>query len=383
MQHSEFVTVRAAGGKREIKAKYDELRENPEYADLPSARSADAAQQAMEEWETAHSDQCVRTRDDGQFFGFKQVAQGYLGEHTRFIFIPAVRDAAEDAAEGRGTAISELMDLVVRSALAQREDLVKFREDVQTKYEQLVDPAKLVELGALGDRLTNTLRTFVPGGGVDLAWLKAGSIDIPMPKAQVKLVEDGYSASVARTGHGLQRAFIVTLLQHLVVARSVPQTAGEASEAEAFQEPTLPDLLLAIEEPELYQHPNRQRHIATILLRLAEGTIPGVAGRTQIVYATHSPLFVGTDRFDQIRLARKVDAGENQPKKTELVSTTLDRVAEELWNVNGQHGARFTGDTLRARLQAIMTPWMNEGFFADVAVLVEGEDDAGGKVGAG
>ena len=27
-------------------------------------------------------------------------------------------------------------------------------------------------------------------------------------------------------------------------------------------------------------------------------------------------------------------------------------------------------ETLRPRLQALMTPWMNEGFFADVVVLV-------------
>jgi predicted ATP-dependent endonuclease of OLD family len=33
-------------------------------------------------------------------------------------------------------------------------------------------------------------------------------------------------------------------------------------------------------------------------------------------------------------------------------------------------------------MQAIMTPWVNEGFFADVAVLVEGEDDRAAILGA-
>ncbi len=33
------------------------------------------------------------------------------------------------------------------------------------------------------------------------------------------------------------------------------------------------------------------------------------------------------------------------------------------------------------RLQSIMTPWMSEGFFADVAVLVEGEDDRAAILG--
>ncbi len=58
----------------------------------------------------------------------------------------------------------------------------------------------------------------------------------------------------------------------------------------------LPNLVLAIEEPELYQHPSRQRHLASVLLNLAEGALPGVAKNTQVIYTTHSPLFVGLDR---------------------------------------------------------------------------------------
>lgn len=381
LQNPDFVAVRGAGGKSEVRARFGELREQPAYADLPAARSADGAEAAMSEWEVQHGDRCVRTRDDGQFFGFKQVAQGYLGEFTRFIFVPAVRDAADDAAEGKGSVISELMDLVVRSALAAREDLTRFRQDVQTQYETIVDPDRLTELQELGGRLTTTLRSYVPDAGVDLAWLKIGAIDIPMPKAQCKLVEDGFCATVARTGHGLQRAFILTLLQHLAVARSAspgepPQPGADAPSARA-----LPNLVLAIEEPELYQHPNRQRHISKILLQLATGTIPGVAGRTQIVYGTHSPLFVGTDRFDQIRLTRKVDADAGRPRKTRLIWTTLANIAAQLWELNGQQGPQYTADSLRARLQSIMTPWMNEGFFADVAVLVEGEDDRAAILG--
>jgi predicted ATP-dependent endonuclease of OLD family len=50
-------------------------------------------------------------------------------------------------------------------------------------------------------------------------------------------------------------------------------------------------------------------------------------------------------------------------------------IAEALWVANGSQGPKYTGRTLRARLRTIMTPWMNEGFFADAVVLVEGEDD--------
>ena len=188
-----------------------------------------------------------------------------------------------------------------------------------------------------------------------------------------------------RTGHGLQRAFILTMLQHLVAAKRVEAAPpeGQAPEAEKpdAKQAALPGLILAIEEPELYQHPSRQRHMAAILLKLAHGAIPGVAKRTQVLYSTHSPLFVGLDRFGQIRLLRKADHAAGKPRVTRAVKAELDAVAEELWIAADKQGNKFTGDTLRPRLQAIMTPWVNEGFFADVAVLVEGEDDRAAILG--
>jgi predicted ATP-dependent endonuclease of OLD family len=134
-------------------------------------------------------------------------------------------------------------------------------------------------------------------------------------------------------------------------------------------------LILAIEEPELYQHPNRQRHLSKIFLQLASGKTPGVAEKTQIIYTTHAPLLVGLDRINQIRLLRKVPNGDGKPKITKVVSTTSDELAEVLWRIDGETEPKYTGLTVLPGLQTIMTPLMNEGFFADVAVLVEGEDD--------
>lgn len=64
-----------------------------------------------------------------------------------------------------------------------------------------------------------------------------------------------------------------------------------------------------------------------------------------------------------------------------MILAKLDRIAEILWEYSGKPGTKFTGDTLRPRLQAIMTPWMSEGFFADVVVLVEGEGDRAAILG--
>jgi putative ATP-dependent endonuclease of the OLD family len=366
------------------KEAYDRVRGTPGYALIPAWTNLSTVQETLKNWEAEHPEQCIRQRDDGQFFGFKEVAQGYLGKFTRLLFIPAVRDASEDSAEGK-TVFSTLMDLVVRSVIARKTAFVNLKEETQRKYKDIMDPANLTELNTLAEKMTKTLETFVPNTQVDIEWLKTPDVDFPSAQANVKLVEDGYSSTITRTGHGLQRAFILTMLQHLAIAQATPQTPPvheNQGQAEIVQELKPLDLVIAIEEPELYQHPNRQRHLAKILLQLATGKTPGVADKTQIIYATHSPLFVGIDRINQIRLLRKYQSEGGKPRITRIISTDLDNVAEAVWKADGKQKEKFTATTMLPRLQTIMTPWMSEGFFADVAVLVEGEDDRAAILGA-
>ena len=193
-------------------------------------------------------------------------------------------------------------------------------------------------------------------------------------------MEDDYASRVERTGHGLQRAFIITC--YSILMRSDPWSRGQRMEPQkelnrnaGTHKSQLPNLVLAIEEPELYQHPSRQRHLASVLLNLAEGCNSRVAEKTQVIYATHSPLFIGLDRIDQIRVLRKVSRKDGKPRTTQLKKADMGAVASELWLASDRQSERYTADTLNPRLRSMMTPWMGEGFFADVVVLVEGEDD--------
>ena len=385
LQNPDFACIRNAGSATNIRQQYNGIRETEQYSSLPTATSAANVLTALAAWESQNLARCLRTRDDGQFFGFTQVGQGYLGKHTRFIRVPAVRDAQEDATEKRGSCVTEIMDLVVRSVLANRKDLADFKQRTQSEYKAIIDPVKLPELKSLQSDLSKTLHFYAPDASVLMDWSEVADISVPLPQAQVKLLEDNYESAVDRTGHGLQRAFIVTMLQHLVAARSVEPTPVEGTsvgdDPQGLGEPHLPSLVLAIEEPELYQHPSRQRHLASVLLELAAGTIPGVAKNTQVVYTTHSPLFVGLDRFPQIRVLRKIPHEGGKAKATRLKKADMDAVAEELWKAKGSQAAKYTAETLRSRLGAVMTPWMNEGFFADNVVLVEGEDDRAAILG--
>ena len=380
LQNPDFFAIRNTGAAMDRRRKYNDIKGEEKYKSLPSINSADAVLRALDDWETQNPEHCKLRRDGGQFFGFRQVGHGYLGRYTKFILVPAVRDALEDATERRGSSVTELMDLVVRSVLAKRGNVEDFKQRTQDQYREIMNPMNLPELDNLSQDLSRTLQSFVPDAEVLLQWSELPDISIPLPQAEVKLMEDDYASRVERTGHGLQRAFIITMLQHLDAVRSVepgPEDgASEGAESDAgTHKSQLPNLVLAIEEPELYQHPSRQRHLASVLLNLAEGAIPGVAEKTQVIYATHSPLFIGLDRIDQIRVLRKVSRKDGKPRTTQLKKADMGAVASELWLASDRQSERYTADTLNPRLRSMMTPWMGEGFFADVVVLVEGEDD--------
>ncbi len=382
LRNGEFAVVREALELSDrgatAKKEYSFLRGKEKYSSLPAYGSKGATEEALVAWEKEHPGECIRMRDAGQYFGFKEVGQGKLEKHTKFILIPAVRDASDDAEEGRDSYLSELMELLVRSAISNRKEFRDFRERAKEEYSNIMNPENIKELDELSSTMTETLQTFVKNAEVDLSWRDLPEPTFPLPQADMRLVEDDYKATVTRVGHGLQRALIFTIFQHLAMAQEnkvietvEAQGEGEGNDEELGQ----PNLIIAIEEPELYQHPSRQRHLSDILSQIAKGTIPGVAKKTQILYSTHSPLFVGMDRINQVRLIKKSKMDNSSIKQTTVAQIDVDAIAEKLWELNGALGEKYTAESVLARLGTIMTPMMNEGFFANVIVLVEGEGD--------
>src|SRR6267143_2423392 len=128
LSNPDFAPIRSASKAADSKRLYDELRKDEKYSDLAQATTANGRLETLTEWEDGHPDSCSRMEDEGQFFGFKEVGQGYLGQFTKFIPIPAVRDASAEAEEGKGSAITELIDLVVRSSLLTRKDLQELKD---------------------------------------------------------------------------------------------------------------------------------------------------------------------------------------------------------------------------------------------------------------
>lgn len=363
---AEFTDIRAASNAADRRTEYNRLREKTLFAELPVWSNQTQALQALDDWQQANPGALTRGRDDGQFFGFKAVARGYLGRFTRLLLIPAVRDAGQVGNDGKGSPLSQLMDLVVRSTLAQRSDIAAFKAEIQIRYSELLAPAAIPELSALQKKLSATLASFAPNTSIALKWQPLGALDVPMPTADVALLEDSYEARVDRVGHGLQRAFILTVLQEIALQ-------PVAADSGIVHDPTL---VIAFEEPELYQHPSRQRHIAAVLRRLVSQSEVGLARETQVIYTTHSPLLVGIDRFEDVRVLRRVASGADPARSaTQITHADSEAVARRMEKAFAQPIESFSTDGERARMRALMTPMVNEGFFADFVVLVEGESD--------
>jgi putative ATP-dependent endonuclease of the OLD family len=187
--------------------------------------------------------------------------------------------------DNKGSPLFQLLDFIVMRRFRARADVRALQEEFSSKLKDLYAPSKLSELGELATDISRTLHLYVPNAQFDLRVSEPLLPEIPGPATIAALTEDDYSGAIDKKGHGLQRALIFSLLQHLAVAQpveAVEQTQGDGearpepgpedpsgrsdTTQSALARPTGPDLIIAIEEPELYQHPLRARHLARILL---------------------------------------------------------------------------------------------------------------------
>jgi predicted ATP-dependent endonuclease of OLD family len=276
--------------------------------------------------------------------------------------IPAVHDAAEDITLKKGTALNEILNLVVKDAFEQNQALVY----EQKKYQQKIDEFKDEVIEQLQAELNRTMRRYSPGVDVELKYLSE-SLELPFPKAEVKVSEDKFASSIDRVGHGQQRAFIMSLLEQLQIQKA-PKGLSPSDQT----------LIISIEEPEIYQHPDRQRFLYKLFERLTANSANG-RYNIQIMYSTHSPLFVNINSLENVRRLYKIQNG-SKPKVTRVVQKKFDDIAAVHSKALGDKTVE-SGPEFQYKLVTHVTPWMNEGFFAKKVVLVEGPDDLAAVLG--
>ena len=317
------------------------------FPGVETGATKDAMINALRAYETARPEQCALIPSEDQFYGISQ-GQGLLRKYIQWVYVPAVKDAAGEQSEGRNTALGKLLARTVRAQVNFNDKLKGLRDEAENSYREMLDVEQtaLDKIStALQDRLTEWSH---PDATAKLKWHQdpKTSIRIEEPMARLLAGDGEFEGSIARFGHGLQRSYIIALLQ------------GLAADDDADS----PRLLLGIEEPELYQHPPQARHLAAVLQTLSEKN-------SQIVVSTHSPFFVDGAGFERVRLIRKL-RGE---RRSIVTGCSLSRLGERFAMVTGEPVSAREG--ILAKLHQVMQPSLSEMFFTPRLILTEGLED--------
>jgi putative ATP-dependent endonuclease of OLD family len=328
----------------ELNKLYSDLQRR--YSELPKATSKEAKRDVLREYEEAHPDLCELSPSADQFYGFTKGANK-LESFIQWVFVPAVKDASAEQTEAKNTALGKLLERTVRSKVKFDEEMKRLRETTHDGYQKML-AAHQSALDDISYSLAQRMAEWAhPDASVKLIWREdpKGSVRIEEPSAWIRAGESGFEGDLVRFGHGLQRCYILALLQELAQAG----TGGG------------PRLILGCEEPELYQHPPQARHLADVLKKLSEAN-------TQIILTTHSPLFVSGEQFETIRFVRRLDGSPATVRRA-----TLSVVATRLKELTGTKYKKLVG--AQAKLHSILQPHLSEMFFAARLVLVEGVED--------
>lgn len=328
-----------------LRERYAAIKTN--HPDLPDIGTKDGMRAALRAYEDAHPEHCELIASNDQFYGFSKGANR-LAEHVQWVYVPAVKDATKEQLETRNTALGRLLARKVRGAVNFDDELLKLRADTLAQYQALLDgrQATLEDLSAaLQARLGEWAH---PETTVSLTWDHDASkaVLVEEPFARMIAGEGDFQGELARFGHGLQRSYLLALLQEL----------ASADEVDA------PTLILGLEEPELYQHPPQARHLAGVLQALSEGN-------AQVIVSTHSPHFVTGAGFESVRMVRRIPA----ERKSTIRQATVQQVADAEVAATGELPAAL--DQTLAKLSQVLQPVLSEMFFTPRLVLVEGLED--------
>lgn len=338
-------------GKRVSKLREIYSKIKAKFKDLPDARTKPAMTSALREYEEGHSELCKLLPDTTELYGWTR-GLNRLARYIQWVYVPAVKDASSEQEESNKTCLGKLLARTVRTKLDFSEAIEELKSAAEEKYTEILDKQKDA-LKELGLSIEKRLQDYIDlRARLNLSWHYDAktSIAIKDPLARANIGDSEFIGEVARAGHGMQRGFLLAILHELV----------------GNEEKGGPKLLLGFEEPELYQHPPQAQHLAYVLEQLAEPH-----RNAQIIVTTHSPYFVTSKGFENIRMFHK----SKRDRCTKVRWTTYDKLETRLSNALGEKPKSPT--RLMAMVNQIMHPSQRELFFSPIAVTVEGPEDIG------
>lgn len=339
----------------EKRTAYNQVRTGDPTLDLPACSSASAVDEVMDAWERAHPDLLSEAEvSDTHFFGIG--GQGKLSDLFDFVFVSADLRAAEETSSARDSLISRILQrAVVREEFESA--TAALAAEFESKYDELTTEHLNEQLGDLAAELSEEIGSYTQGRSIHL---RQGRAEMKPATAavEVHVAELATETPVALQGHGFQRTLLLAALTVLSRRKRAAQGARQ--------------MFLAIEEPELFQHPTQARAFASVLRHIATDSDQ----RTQVAYATHSPHFVNPAYFDEVRRISTARASGSQFTYACLTRATIEDAEKALASFVPRRA-------LARRWDQVCLKYLPEALFAEGVILVEGDEDAAILEGVG
>ena len=347
-----FNEIRSCTGAGDKKSAYNALRSLDSTLGLPAWTNQDAAYETMVAWEMDHITLLVEAPENLQtnFFGFN--SNGKMSGLFDFVLVTGDLRASEEAQDAKASIIGRILERSIDRAAAD-DEIAKIVADSRAAQQKIYSEKFADQLENIKIQLNSVVSTYSPGRTIQVA---PSDVELKTPRTtfEVSVFDGSTETAVERQGHGFQRTLLISSLQ--VLAESVAaSTAGV--------------ICLAIEEPELFQHPTQAQAFARILRSLTDN--PGK--RIQVTYATHSPYFIEARHFDQVR--RLTRSLVDQPVVT-VHAASVDRVKSLLIGV-------MDPEVVDRQLDTFTVGQLSAALFASKVLLVEGTTESAVFYGIG
>jgi putative ATP-dependent endonuclease of the OLD family len=369
-----FEIVRAHEKATPMKAAYNELRSAEPQLGLSTWSNQQSAKDEMKAWEDAHPGELSEsTVSATHLFGFTGGSR--LNGRFDFVLVPAVSDPEAETRDAPRTLLRQLLDRASGDKSSLQAHLKALESDVADRLHTITTDESGAMLEQLSQSVSEELQRLVPGGRV-LLQPEPPKFKMPELGVRLRVEEGGLETEVGRQGHGFQRALLIAVVHQLASLRPTENEPGQpeqqlalagdlepSTNTEPAQSSEPPALFLALEEPELYQHPAQARHFAATLASLASDD-----STVQVAYATHSEHFVDPGRYERLRRFRR-RVGATMPTG-EVTRATVAGVSGKLSGI-------VDPDQVELRIRMTLRRQLAEAVFARAVLICEGRTDGG------
>lgn len=251
----------------------------------------------------------------------KRVANS-MRDEVPLLYLELSRDAERQLRTTQWTLYGKLLRHLEQAITAQD------RKEFSTKIGSALDAHVRPALQHVQDLMSDFIRR-QSGLGIQLEF------DVLDPLAVLKgvrpyFLEGGRKVDPEEVGAGLQSGLALAI-------------------ANAYAKVVKQPVVLAIEEPELYLHPHGCRYFYRLLKEIAQSGV-------QVIYTTHERDFVDVSEYKSVNILRKPGTDTEISQGSQLSLPSSEEGLLKIWT-------KFNGS-------------VNEVFFANAAILVEGFADA-------